>query len=111
MYAIYQSLWVRKLIGKPAFLTIADCESEVRRIHSSNWNVTLRHVPKDFLAEQNGANRVQKSGAPPNRRYASFHGLRNSRVNSLAASRSPMMCSFFASHLSLRPTSMEIRPR
>lgn len=24
---------VRKLIGKPAFLTIADCESEARRIH------------------------------------------------------------------------------
>lgn len=29
------SKWVRKLIGKPAFLTIADCESEARRIHSS----------------------------------------------------------------------------
>src|SRR5437899_1865018 len=26
-------IWVRKLIGKPAFLTIADCESEARRIH------------------------------------------------------------------------------
>ena len=25
--------WVRKLTGKPAFLTIADCESEARRIH------------------------------------------------------------------------------
>src|SRR6266850_2225086 len=24
--------WVRKLTGKPAFLTIADCESEARRI-------------------------------------------------------------------------------
>ncbi len=32
MRAILQSLWVRKLIGKPAFLTIADCESEARRI-------------------------------------------------------------------------------
>jgi hypothetical protein len=32
MCAIYQSLWVRKLIGKPAFLTIEDCESEARRI-------------------------------------------------------------------------------
>jgi hypothetical protein len=25
--------WVRKLMGKPAFFTIADCESEARRIH------------------------------------------------------------------------------
>src|ERR1043165_2588553 len=25
-------VWVRKLIGKPAFLTIPDCESEARRI-------------------------------------------------------------------------------
>lgn len=33
MCAIFHPLWVRKLIGKPAFLTIADCESEARRIH------------------------------------------------------------------------------
>src|SRR5258706_16075998 len=32
MRAILQLLWVRKSIGKPAFLTIADCESEARRI-------------------------------------------------------------------------------
>ena len=31
---ILRSHWVRKLIGKPAFLTIADCESEARRIQS-----------------------------------------------------------------------------
>ena len=30
--AIFPSLRVRKLTGKPAFLTIADCESEARRI-------------------------------------------------------------------------------
>jgi hypothetical protein len=33
MYAIFQSLRVRKLTGKPVFLTIADCESEARRIY------------------------------------------------------------------------------
>ena len=32
MSAIFQ-IRVRKLTGKPAFLTIADCESEARRIH------------------------------------------------------------------------------
>ena len=32
MCAIFQLLWVRNLIGKPASLTIADCESEARRI-------------------------------------------------------------------------------
>jgi hypothetical protein len=32
MYAIFQSLTVRKLTGKPAFLTIADSESEAPRI-------------------------------------------------------------------------------
>ena len=35
MYAIFKSFWVRKLIGEPAFLTIADCESEARRIQNS----------------------------------------------------------------------------
>jgi hypothetical protein len=33
MRANFKSCRVRKLIGKLAFLTIADCESEARRIH------------------------------------------------------------------------------
>jgi hypothetical protein len=33
MRATFQSLRVRKLTGKPAFLTIADSESETPRIH------------------------------------------------------------------------------
>ena len=33
--------WVRKLIGKPAFLTIADCESEARRIHCLGYEACL----------------------------------------------------------------------
>ena len=32
IYASVLPSWVRKLTGKPAFLTIADCESEARRI-------------------------------------------------------------------------------
>jgi len=32
---------VRKLIGKPAFLTIADCESEARRIHCLGYEASL----------------------------------------------------------------------
>ena len=32
IHARLLSSWVRKLTGKPAFLTIADCESEARRI-------------------------------------------------------------------------------
>ena len=35
MRAIFPSPWVRKLTGKPVFLTIADCESEARRIHKT----------------------------------------------------------------------------
>src|SRR5262245_44533396 len=46
MCAIYQSLWVRKLIGKPAFLTIADCESDARRIHlPASIGYTQQSVP------------------------------------------------------------------
>lgn len=41
IYAMFYPLWVRKLIGKPAFLTIADCESEARRIHLS---AAVRHL-------------------------------------------------------------------
>jgi hypothetical protein len=43
--------------------------------------------------------------------YSSFHGFRNSRPISLLASESPRMRSFRASHLSLRPTNIEISPR
>jgi hypothetical protein len=30
---MFGPFWVRKLTGKPVALTIADCESEARRIH------------------------------------------------------------------------------
>lgn len=45
MRAIFNPLWVRKLIGKPAFLTIADCESEARRIqfHAAASSVSRIH--------------------------------------------------------------------
>ena len=52
---------------------------------------------------------------PPNqisaRLYTSFQGSRYGRVSSFVASASPMISSFRASHLILRPTSIEIRPR
>jgi len=42
MYAKFQSFWVRKLTGKPAFLTIADSESEAPRIcHRADQNRPL----------------------------------------------------------------------
>jgi hypothetical protein len=54
------SLLVRKLTGKPAFLTIADCESEARRIQnqaamslSATVNNALRsHSDFDALARR-----------------------------------------------------------
>lgn len=44
--AILKSLWVRKLTGKPAFLTIADSESEAPRI--------LSHEQCDALEKKKG---------------------------------------------------------
>jgi len=41
MRAIFQSLWVRKLTGKPVALTIADCESDARRIQLPNYATGL----------------------------------------------------------------------
>jgi hypothetical protein len=38
---MFQLLRVRKLTGKPAFLTIADCESETRRIQNPNYAAGL----------------------------------------------------------------------
>ena len=41
MCAILNSLWVRKLTGKPAFLTIADSESEAPRIQLTEHEIYL----------------------------------------------------------------------
>ena len=38
MCATFSPARVRKLTGKPAFLTIADCESETRRIHKKGYD-------------------------------------------------------------------------
>ena len=43
--------------------------------------------------------------------YASFQGLRYSRVSSLLASLSPTMISFAGSHWIFRPVSIAMRPR
>lgn len=45
MHATVHPFWVRKLIGKPAFLTIADCESEARRIHLTSLRYGKQGVP------------------------------------------------------------------
>ena len=52
MCAILQPIRVRKLTGKPAFLTIADCESEARRIHSLS-PAGIRHG-QDSIPQPNG---------------------------------------------------------
>jgi hypothetical protein len=44
MCIIFQS-HVRKLTGKPAFLTIADCESEARRIHLTGVRHRQQRIP------------------------------------------------------------------
>src|SRR5437867_268678 len=46
MCVIFHPVWVRKLTGKPAFLTIADCESEARRIHLTGVGDRQNGVPK-----------------------------------------------------------------
>src|SRR6267378_717779 len=41
--------WVRKLIGKPAFLTIADCESEARRIRFQAAAISVSRIHSDCV--------------------------------------------------------------
>jgi len=54
MCAIFQFSWVRKLTGKPAFLTIADSESETPRIHLTDYEDVLSPV-----AAESNAFRIQ----------------------------------------------------
>jgi hypothetical protein len=54
IYAIYPLVWVLKLLGKPAFLTIADWESEAPRIHLTDYAPVLPPVAaesNDFLIQ------------------------------------------------------------
>ena len=71
--AIFQSLWVRKLIGKPAFPTIAECESEARRIHS-DYDKGIFPV-----AVESKALRIHLDLSKPDSRITT-DGLRISRV-------------------------------
>jgi len=64
MCAIY-SLRVRKLTGKPAFLTIADSESETPRIHLTDYEPVL----SPYIAESN-AFRIQSDLDWPEARIA-----------------------------------------
>jgi IS1 family transposase len=54
MRAIFKSLWVRKLIGKPAFLTIADCESEARRIQLYEPALSSPEAESNAFRSQSG---------------------------------------------------------
>ena len=62
-------VWVRKLIGKPAFLTIADCESEARRIQliERSYGVGL-----SLPAAESNAFRIQSGFACPELRIAAL---------------------------------------
>lgn len=64
--AIFHPLWVRKLTGKPAFFTSADCESEARRIHS-DYDADL-----PALARSSNAVRIQSDLPSPDWRIASL---------------------------------------
>lgn len=57
----YSQLWVRKLTGKPAFLTIADCESETRQ--KSEWNRMPPKTKKAFTEMVKAAMKAAKNGA------------------------------------------------
>jgi hypothetical protein len=84
MYAIFQSLRVRKLTGKPAFLTIADSESEAPRIHLTDYEAGLA-VP---TAESN-AFRIQSDLPALSRRIAALISIASGGVNR-AANNSPL---------------------
>src|SRR5712671_3473878 len=57
------SSWVRKLIGKPAFLTIADCESEARRIHSPHAGHFSAHASRAFRIQSDLLSEVLATAA------------------------------------------------
>src|SRR5262245_8261447 len=74
------------------------------------WNCRFRRdIPRADVLVKGGAD------GPANVLWiepqTSFQGSRYSRVSNLLASLSPTMTSFFASHLILRFTIMEMRPR
>src|SRR5258705_10666966 len=75
----FKGYWVRKLTGKPAFLTIADCESETRRIHV--YQVA-------FSAADNNALRIQADLVCPARAIA----WPNCRASSCASRTATRTC-------------------
>ena len=78
MRAIFRNrFWVRKLTGKPAFLTIADCESETRRIHFT-W---LVYVVLSLIAAVSKVFRTHSDSNKPERFTASETGLYSSDEN------------------------------
>jgi IS1 family transposase len=84
MRATFKSFWVRKLTGKPAFLTIADSESEARRIHFA------RFTP--YVADSK-VFRTHSDSDSPDRFTASATGLYSS-VENRACTRIPRNLAF-----------------
>jgi IS1 family transposase len=84
MCAIFQSLRVRKLTGKPAFLTIADWESETPRIHLTDYEVVL-----PLVAAESNAFRSQSELDWPEPRIAALICFASPGVN-LAAKSIPL---------------------
>lgn len=76
MCAIFKSIWVRKLTGKPAFLTIADSESEARRIHLKGYDCGILSPAADSKAF-----RIHSDLPIPARLTASWTALDSSGAN------------------------------
>ncbi len=57
MYAIFYTVWVRKLIGKPEFLTISDWEFETPRIQYGKAHTAVFSP----LATKSNAFRIQQA--------------------------------------------------
>ena len=75
---------VRKLSGKPAFLTIADCESEARRIQLTDYALDLSPI-----AAESNVCRIQPDLLSPACRIAWLICCASPGVN-LAANNAPL---------------------
>jgi hypothetical protein len=90
MRANFKPVWVRKLMGKPVFLTIADCESEARRIQLTERNYEPGLSPP---AAESKVFRTHSDVEPPERFTAAEIAVFSSG-ESLACTRIPRNLAF-----------------